>query len=535
MRKVFLVVLALCVGFFSVMAGGQSDKGPVAQDVTETVQEKEGVITISTPSALGAAEAWKAVADAYTALHPKVTVNVELKPQESYGDWVKTQFSEDNPTADIIGINFAHAYKGDKAVNFMEYANLDSPYSDGKWTDQFNFEMQVKDLATNEWDNMSLESVQVLWVYNKQIFDEVGVKPPTTWDELVDVCQKIEDAGYQALSVAGDFNSFYAHQMGWLAQIYLDQTTRSMINTYRAQPGDYNYDPDMDGAFKYDPSDPYNDDSWKVNQNKVRAMKAIFEDQEYRGDAEGIKTVMSELKRVFPRYAGGEAFFGTKDALPLFYQGKTAIMLDGAWRLPMFKNDMDKLASGEEIVSADKAIEGVQKFELGTFNMPSMEGPGIEAKARTIEVAVGFLGAIKKEKSHDDLVMDFLMYYSSGEGFGHYMTAGLEAGWTPAGPSLVAGVEVPSVYAAMFENLEFIGNAQKGFGNAIARGVPGDVQESLRDWYSYTQDFFTGKIDIDAWGSMHQNNLITYKDVSLQAQKVGPNDLLNPQNTPTGE
>ena len=39
-----------------------------------------------------------------------------------------------------------------------------------------------------------------LCFYNTEIFDEVGVEVPTTYDELLDVCQKIKDAGYTPIS-----------------------------------------------------------------------------------------------------------------------------------------------------------------------------------------------------------------------------------------------------------------------------------------------------------------------------------------------
>src|SRR5204863_9502332 len=32
-------------------------------------------------------------------------------------------------------------------------------------------------------------------IYNKKVFDEVGVQPPATWSELLDVCAKIKSAG----------------------------------------------------------------------------------------------------------------------------------------------------------------------------------------------------------------------------------------------------------------------------------------------------------------------------------------------------
>lgn len=498
------------------------------------VEELSGTITINTQAGPGANEAWEAAAKGYMDKHPKVNVVVDLKPAEGYGEWIQGMFGTANPTADIVNINMAGPAAAGKSINFLEYANMTSPYSGGMWTDQFNFEMQVKDLARNEWNNISLESVQVLWTYNKDIFAEVGVEPPKTWDEFAAVCDKIQQAGYQPLAMAGDFNSFWAGQMGWLAQIYTDQTTRSLLDVYRAQKGDYNYDPDVDGAFKLDITDPFNDDSYKVNQNIVRAYKSV-KDGVYQPDSTGMKTVWTNFAKIFPKYAGGEGFFGTKDATPLFYQGKAAILLDGAWRLAMFKRDMDLLQDGKEIVGGDKvAIEGVKNFKLGTFNMPSMSGEGIEAPARTIEVAVGFLGAVKKDKAHDDLVTDFMMYYSSAEGYGLYMTGGLDAGWTPNGPSLVKGVQLPAQYADLFKDLEFIGNAQKGYGQLIARGIA-DIQQSLRDWYGYSQELLTGKINVDKWASMNKTNILKYFDDALLGSKINASDLDNPQNAPTGK
>ena len=505
-------------------------------EATPEPEKKEwtGTITINTQAGPGAAEAWNGVAAGYMAKNPGVKVVVDLKPAEGYAEWIQGMFGNADPTADIVNINLAGPAAAGKAINFMEYADMESPYSGGPWTEQFNYEMQTKDLARNEWTSLSLESVQVLWTYNKDIFEEVGVTPPKTWDEFIAVCDKLLAAGYQPLSMSGDFNSFWAMQMGWLAQIYMDQTTRSMLDVYRAQKGDYNYDPDMDGVFKLDVADPFNDDPWKVNQNVVRAFKAV-RDGVYKPDSEGAKTVWTNFAKMFPKYAGGKAFFGTKDSLPLFYQGKAAIFLDGAWRLAQFKRDMDLVNSGKEVVSNEKAIEGVKQFRLGTFNMPSMQGPGIEAPARTIEVAIGFLGAVSKDKEHNDLVMDFLMYYSSEEGFSQYMAGGLGGGWTPAGPALVKGVSLPAEYADLFSELDFIGNAQKGYGQMISRGAPGDVQQSLRDWYGYSQELLEGKITVDQWAAKHKENVMKYLPDALAASKINASDLDNPQNAPTGK
>lgn len=547
MKKILslIVCLALVIGCFAGCGGnnssqssspsGESSQGESSSnEESSTAEDFSGTITINTQAGVGATESWQAVADGYMELHPNVKVVVDLKAAESYAEWIKSMFASENPTADIVNINMAGPDAANKAINYMEYVYNDSPYSDGTWMEQFNFDMQNSvNLATNEWNNLSLESVQVLWCYNQDIFDEVGVTAPTTWDEFVTVCEKLDAAGYQPISMAGDFNSFWSGAMGWLAQIYVDQTTRSMINVYRSQPGDYTYDPDIDDSWEYDPTDPWNDDSWKVTQNPVRAWKAVI-DGEYRADTVGMKTVWTNFAKIFPQYAGGDAFFGTTSAIELFYQGKAAITIDGAWRLANFKRDMENLASGGEIIGGDgeTAIEGVKAFNMGTFNMPSMEGEGIEAPARTIEVASGFLGAVKKDKAHDDMVVDFLMYYSSPEGYGKGLAASLEAGGTPSGPPLVYGVELPEEWAVLFDNLTFIGNCQKGYGQMLARGI-GDVQEALRDWYNISQQFLEGEITVDEWAEQNQEIQLSHADTAM-GSGISREDLEHPENEPAG-
>ena len=540
-----ILSMALCLAMIAGVctACGPSESASSGSTASGTGQtssgeEKdfEGTITINTQAGPGADAAWQAVADAYMEKHPDVEVVIDLKPTDSYAEWIQNMFGTENPTADIVNINLAGSSANDKSINYMEYADQISPYSGKKWTEQFNYEMQTRDLAKGEWNNLSLDSVQVMWFYNKDLFEKAGAEVPTTWDELVTTCEKLYEAGIQPLSVPGDFNSFWAMQMGWLAQVYADQTTRSMLEVYRAHEGDYNYDPDVDGTFKLDISDPFNDDPWKVNQNPVRAYKAIV-DGDYDPASEGMKTVWTNFAKIFPKYAGGDAFFGTTDGVPLFYQSKAAMYIDTGSRLVSFKLDMDKLAAGEQIMAGngEDEITGVKKFEMGTFNMPSMEGEGIEAPARTVEVATGFFGAVKKDKEHDAMVVDFLMYFSSTEGQSLYLNTGLENGMTVQGPSLVNDVQLPDEYAQLFENLEFVGNTQKGYGQMMARGAPGDVQNSLREWYDYSQQFLNGKITVDEWAAKHKENVMKYLDDSLAAAKISRTDLDNPQNEPTGK
>ena len=504
--------------------------------------EDKITITVNTQAGTGAEAAWKAVADAYTAIHPEVEIVIDLKPSEGYGEWLQNVYTTENPTTDIVNINLAGAIAVGNSVNWLEYAYNDSPYSDGLWADQFNIDAQSIDKARGEMTALSLDSVQVIWLYNKTIFDEVGIEAPKTWDEFVTVCEKLDEAGYQPIAMAGDYDSFWAGRMGWLAQVYADQTTRSMINVYRAQEGDYCYDPDVDSSWEYDPTDPYNDDPWNVNQNGVRVWKAVV-DGEFTADTPGMRTVWTNFAKIFPKYAGGDNFFGTKQSqvTSLFYQQKAAILLDGAWRIGLFDKQMADLVSGKETEDNDGtalSAEGITMFELGTFPMPSMEGEGIEAPARTIEVANGFFGAIKKDKAHDDAVADFMMYISSAEGYTNFLQAGYEADMQISGPTLVYGAELPGNVQESFDSLEFIGNVQKGNGVKLARGLAGsagDITESYRLFYDYSYRFLMGEIDIEGWIAEHCANIAQYLDEAMTTSGVSMTDLENPQNQPTGQ
>ena len=534
MRKIIALVLCMLLTI------------PAFTAFAQNADNLSGTITISLQSVTGAQEAWTAVANAYTAKHPNVNVVVDLKPSGNYTDWLKAQFqswsTDHYPEPDLVVGNLAGSDKNDKTVNFFNYSDEKSPYSDGRWSDQFiNFSKQPAiDINNGNWDVLGTFSTQILWFYNADIFREVGVKPPTTWNELIDVCEKLQQAGYQPIAIGGDLQSFWELQMGWLVQVYTDQTTRSTINIVRAQPGDYNYDEDIDGKFKYDPTDPYNDDTpANVTVNGLRFWRGLMIDGTLRGDTEGMKTVMSNLAKVFPKYAGGDKFFGTsmEGARTLFYQGKAAMYVDtsgflGDYLIVKKSIDEDKaivVGSGDNQVG----LTGLKKFDLQTFHMPSMEGPGIEAKARTLEVSTGFISAVKKEVDHNDLVVDFLMYFTSPEGFSTWVNALIGAGGHIDGKPLIKGVELKGELATLLDNIPFIGNCQKGVGVNLARGI-GDNQEAVRAWYGYTKDFFDGKITVDEWAEKHQANLLKYAPEVLKVSKISMRDLENPQNEATG-
>ena len=496
-------------------------------------EELSGTITISTLARPGSVQGWTEVIKAYTEMHPNVNIVLDLKPEDGYAEWITNITRTENPVPDIGEFDWGD-YTSAKMIDWADYLDLDSPYSDGTWGEQFDPSGVIATISGNL-EKVSFTSTQVMWMYNKEIFEKVGVEPPKTWDELVTVCEKLYAAGYQPIAIDGDYHSYSARCMSWLVQIYIDQVNRPLINVVRAQEGDYCYDPDIDGVWEYDPTDPWNDDVTKVTQNLVRIAKALYEGEDWRMDTVGAKTIWSNFAKVFPKYVGGEAWFATDaDGMSnAFYQGKAAMMVNGGWEIVTYMRTMEEFAKTGYYENAEgEKVEG-NVFTLGTFPMPTMEGEGIVAKVRTIEVPTIGLMAISKSQEHNDLVADFMMYYSSKEGMSKYMNAMLENGGSVDGPSYVYGVEYPANVASAFENVEYIGNAQKGYLNVFAKGVP-LIDESCREFYNDAYEFFMGKITVDELLARSQVNLEKYLPFLLPGLGISVQDLENPANAPVG-
>ena len=56
--------------------------------------------------------------------------------------------------------------------------------------------------------------------YNKEIFDEVGAQEPATWNEFLDVCEKIKQAGYTPLALDDGYVSL---NLGYALARYIGQ------------------------------------------------------------------------------------------------------------------------------------------------------------------------------------------------------------------------------------------------------------------------------------------------------------------------
>jgi len=502
-------------------------------------------------------QTWEAMCEAYTALNPDVDCVVELKPAEGYQEWIRTQFAAGVPEASLVNANVVADLVNDKRfLDLAAYLDRVSPYTNQPWRDDLDAASlaNMRNAVTGATYMLNLETVQVLWFYNKTAFEEAGIladaetlaqtpRNQPTWDQFMGWCDALSDAGYIPVSIAGDYDSFWSGSFGWLARMYADQFTRHEAELVRCQEGDYCFREGIDDQWRYDPTDPYNDDATDITFNSTRKILAL-RDGEQRVDGPAWQTMYTNFKDFADRCAP-PGWIGTKDAYPLFLTQKAAIRLDGAWLLSNFEKNIRSLAEGSYSYAA--AEEGAPTptpsaddqaatiFEIGSFNNPSMEGEGVDAPARTIEVNIGFWGVPAKEQAQNDLEVDFLMFATSPDGYGVYLANRLDANNPEGGvngPTIVKSVKLPEEIAARFANLALIGNTEKDTaGTYRARGVS-DYQPTVREWVDLAQQYFTDEITLDEFLTSYQASIENNFSGILEHVKLTPQDLEDPSKKP---
>jgi raffinose/stachyose/melibiose transport system substrate-binding protein len=556
------LVLASARGSGSILAqeATPEDGGlvPIATaEGSAVAATRSGVITIALQS--NDTQTYQALADAYHTKNPGVEVKLELKPSDGYQEFLRAQFAGGTPEVSIVNGNVvADLIQAHKFVDMSAYLDRVSPYTGAPWRDTMD-EVSVQNMAnpvTGEMYTLNLETVQVLWFYNKTAFDKAGILAEAeelaqtatnqpTWNQFLDWCDKLTAAGYVPVAIEGDYRSFWESRFGWMARMYLDQYTRHEAELVRSQPGDWNFRDGIDDVWTYDPGDPHNDDATKITFNTQRKMIALKDKKQAVNGPEF--SALYENFKAFSDRAAPPGWLGTSDAYPLFLTSKAAIRLDVAALLGNFERDLKNLAEGKYIppTGTDSAPatplpgQDVQAFEIGSFNNPSMEGDLVNAPARTIEVNIGFLSVPQKDQTQNDLEMDFLMYLTSPEGFGIYLQNRLDpnnAGSSGiAGPPIVQNVTLPADLAGKFAQLKLIGNTEKDTaGGYRSRGIS-DYQPSVREWVDLAQQYFAGDKDLQGFLDGYQASVDRLFPEILTHLQLTDEDVAHPEKKPASQ
>ncbi len=201
---VMILSLAGC-GSSSGPGGTSGTDGSSTQSTAKTGSGKED-ITITVASRYGSdvpdEEYYRQKVQEFNDMDNGIQVVMDNIPTESdYLDKLRTSFANgDTPNVFV-------EYGGSRVLDYVEsdaLVNMQTYYrSDPDWYTGF-YESMFGDLQYDGYDGIwgvPFKSYTVSLFYNKEIFEQQGLSVPESWEDLMNVCQKLKDAGIKPFQV----------------------------------------------------------------------------------------------------------------------------------------------------------------------------------------------------------------------------------------------------------------------------------------------------------------------------------------------
>ena len=460
----------------------------------------------------GRAEGFRALSAAYAKYHPGVRITVEPKGNSNgvgYSMWLNTQLSSGSPRPDIVSGNYS--------IDYTRYLNLDyyhgqlNPYTGRTWSRDLDFNFFKSTNRRGERTMVATQMTKVMWYYNQDIFDGMGLKPPTTWNEFMETCAKLQNHGVVPLSLRFNYR-FYQ----WILEILTDQYTRPYIDLIRARPGDWCYDPKRDGEWVYNPADPFNDTVPTINYAR---LLAAIRNGAIRYDTEAFVAALENLKSI-AQFTPADFMVDTSsadaEAYTLFLNGVAAIHLDTT-RL------MSQL---------DRDLTGSSRFRWGTFDTPPQVNLLVHGPIRSVESAAGeYVSIIHKNQLQTDRVLDFVQFWLSPAGYQIYVNGQVASGnFQPSGLVMVRDVVLPRRFESSFGRVRRKGNAETAL-NAIYT-FPSAGSEGVNDIKQTLGSLVSGRIDAQTAASQIQNIMVRAVDEIITRNRLGDSFLAHPEIDP---
>jgi ABC-type sugar transport system permease subunit/ABC-type glycerol-3-phosphate transport system substrate-binding protein len=472
LRIVGLLWLLLAVGFF--------------QPGSLCAQDRE--IHLATVNA-NYAKALNTIARRYEAIHPGVTVRVSIVTNE-YSAWLRTQFAGGERIApDIYNGNYTAEYIGlGRWVPLNDHLESINPYTGQPWIDGLNRALVERFHHGGEAFYIPLDFIDVAFVYNKEIFRQLDLAPPDTWEEMIELLEVIKQRGHEVklpgrprqriipMSMAGNAKAFWEGAVGWFVRILGDAYYRAEVELIRARPGDWNYIEERDAHFNDDFGNPYNDVYTTINNERL--LMAI-RDGVLRGDSPESRAIYQRILDLTPYWPPGFQGMDFGSAEALFMRQRAAI----SFTTSHFVTHSDRLM---------RQMDPEDRFEWGAFPPPRISKDPL-CEGLTLR-GIGNAGANyvvtkKSDPEHVARVIDFMMFLTTPESGTTLFEETIADDQYIVGPIQIQGVRLPQELAEKYAAFE-----GRGFEKLNLRGSVVEYE-----WTKLTQDLLAGSRDLDSY------------------------------------
>ena len=188
MKKFLAMLLALCM-VFALCACGAKEEAPAAAPAApaeDAAPEKVEVNMIAAQYGTQTADWWANFVKEFNAANEGINLVVDVVSWNDIYTVVNTRIAN-GEAPDLLNIDVFADYQADDLL--LPAEDWCSPETYAKFYPAFLDQSVVDGVV---WAVPDLASARALY-YNVDILAEVGVEVPTTWDELLDVSQKIYD------------------------------------------------------------------------------------------------------------------------------------------------------------------------------------------------------------------------------------------------------------------------------------------------------------------------------------------------------
>lgn len=428
------------------------------------------------------------LAQEYERLHPEIEVRVQVQPANGYETWLRTQVGTGSNTApDIYNANFAQGfYERGLLVNLTPALEQTNPYTGKPWKQNLDAQFLEKYKTAGDNAIIPLDFIEIAFFYNKEIFRRLGLQPPRTWEEMLAHAERIRKAGYIPFAVPGDADSYWSGTVGWIFRFFTDAYLRDVVPHVMSHPGDWDYNPRVNGGFHLDVTSPYNDATLIMNQER---LIAAVRDGQIRMDSERFHEAYTRIAEFASYWQRGFNGTNANSAYQLFLTRKAAMMLHSSPTIAQLDKDLSDLSPQD-------------RFEWGVFPVPPLTQSRFHIPPfRGVGGAGAMWSVVKKNDAQTQRVVDFLMFTTTPHAAQVLIEEAAKARQPINGPMLIPGAKLPASMARHFAAFE-----NRGFEKLSFRGLA-DEQESVWKWTVWAQRYLDGRISTDACLQHYQETM----------------------------
>jgi raffinose/stachyose/melibiose transport system substrate-binding protein len=221
--------------------------GVLALGVSAATAQDSVTLTYLVDNSQNTVDTSQALADAYMALHPNVTITIEQRPGGTDGDnIVKTRLATGDMT-DIFWYNSGSLlqalHPADTLVDLSGEPFIDNIVE--SFLPTVSQGDQIFGVPTGTALGGGI-------LYNKKVFEQVGIDVPKTWAEFEANNEKIKAAGIAPVIATYGANSTWTSQLFVLADYYnVEQAVPGFADDYTANKAKYATTPAAMAGFTY--------------------------------------------------------------------------------------------------------------------------------------------------------------------------------------------------------------------------------------------------------------------------------------------